>query len=458
MKKTNIAILVAAMLGLGSCTKVLEQEPQGALDATTAFTTRTGVEAGLRGTYDILQSGNYYGLRYQALTDMSADNIIHTGTFPSFAQIFTRQILADNAETTNMWNTIYNGINRANNIIVSAETIEDPAFNKAQAIGEARFLRALMYFDLLRVFGGSPDGYGKANGQGLPLYLVPTLTPADAAPKAKATESEVWAAIKADLDAAIASLPASNSIGRASLPAANALKARVHLYLGEWDAAETAATAVLTGLGVSASATGGLAADYSSLWLSKNVKPESILELPFYPDDANSIAFFYYPGSLGGRNEITSSTSLRDAHPDGDLRKGVNYTVAAPGIPANKTRKASRISGDDNVIVIRLAELWLIRAEARARKATPDLENALKDLNIVRKRAGLADFTATTVDAFLTQLEIERRLEFAHEGHRWFDLRRWNKLGLTEAFRALWPIPLREVQTSGGIIAQNPGY
>ncbi len=459
MKKIQIAILAAMLAGSVSCNKILEQEPQSSLDANTAYSTRQGVEAGLRGIYDALQSGNYYGLRYQLFADMTADNINHTGTFPSFAQIFNKQILADNVELTNMWNTIYNGINRANNIIASAEKITDPAFNKGNAIGEARFLRALMYHDLIRYYGGSEAGYNKG-GVGVPLFSTPTLTPTDAAPKAKATEAEVNEQILADLDFAIENLTGV-AISRANVNAANALKARVELYNGNWSAAEAAATAVIEKLGTGP--LGGLSDDYRSLWSKKNVTPESILELPFYIDDANAIAFFYFPGGNGGRNEVTSSAALGSAHEAGDRRLPVNVSVldntSDPRIPANKTLKAFRVAGDDNVILIRLAEVYLIRAEARARQG--NVEGAQDDLDVVRNRAGLEDTPADTQDELLTAILAERRVELAHEGHRWFDLRRYNMiedLGITESFRALWPIPLREVQTSGGIVEQNDGY
>lgn len=463
MKRLKFPIIFALVLLSGSaCNKILEQEPQGSLDANTAYTTRQGVEAGLIGIYDALQSGNYYGLRFQAFSDMGADNINHTGTFPSFAQIFNRQILADNVELVNMWNTIYNGINRANNIISSAENLEDPAFNKSNAIAEARFLRALMYHDLLRYFGGSATGYNKGNGVGVPLFTTPTLTPADAAPRERATEAEVITQIKSDIDFAITNLTGTN-VARANLRAARMLKARVELYNEEFAAAEAAATEVLSAY--EGSSLGGLAPDYRSLWNVKNVAPESVFELPFAIDDANSIAFFYFPGVNGGRNEITSSPGLLNAHEAGDLRRTVNVTVldntSVPRIPANKTLKAFRVAGDDNVILMRLAELYLIRAEARARKASPDLAGAANDLNIVRKRAGLEPITPVSAEEAVLAIERERRIELAHEGHRWFDLRRYNKissLGISEPFRALYPIPLREVQTSGGIVEQNEGY
>jgi starch-binding outer membrane protein, SusD/RagB family len=461
MNKLKFLLLSICTISLISCTKVLDQQPQASLNPETAFSTRTGVEAGLLGIYDGFQSGDHYGLAIWIYADLYADNLAHTGTFPTFAQIANKQLLADNTNIGGMWNRIYNTINRANNVIVQAEKLNDPAFNKVAAIAEARALRAIAYFDLLRFFGGSTGGYAKAGGVGIPLYTQPTLSPADGAPKSRATEADVYTQILADLDFAILNVPATAAVGRLTKNAVTAMRARVQLYREQWSDAEIMATNVISQF--AAQPNGGLVAgvDYANLWLSKNVRPESIWELQYFADDGNSGAFYYYPNANGGRNEITSSSSLALAHETGDLRRAINVTAAAPGIPANKTRKFSRTAGDDNIILIRLAELYLIRAEARARKIPSDIAGAQADLNVIRTRAGLSPTTAATTDNLILAIQQERRIELAHEGHRWFDLRRYNTygaLGITESFRSLWPIPQREVLTSGGIIAQNSGY
>jgi hypothetical protein len=457
----NSIVLVLLIVSFSACSKILEQDPQSQLNPSDAFSTRAGVEAGLVGIYDGLQALDHYGVHYWAFADMYADNITHSGTFPSFAQFANKQILADNINTTNMWNTIYNTINRANNVLKQATLLNDPLFNKNAAIAEARCIRALCYFDLIRYFGGSTTGYNKPNGVGVPLILEPTINATDAAPKARATEAEVYAAIVADLDYAIANLPPTAANGRLTVNAATALKARLQLYREQWNEAETLSTTIISQF--AAAANGGLVTggNYANLWLQKNQKPESIWELQFFSDDSNFGAFYFYTGALGGRNELTSSISLGDAHESGDIRLSVNRTIAAPGIPANKTRKFSRISGDDNIILIRLAEIYLIRAEARARKSTPDIAGAQADLNLIRNRAGLANTTAATVTDLVTAIRNERRVELAHEGHRWFDLRRYNRytdVGITEPHRSLFPLPQREVLSSGNIIKQNTGY
>lgn len=456
-------LLVAALLGASSCKKLLDQQPGSALDATTAFNTPTAVAAGVAGIYNGLQSGNYYGLRYWALADLYADVLRHTGTFPSFAEVANRNILSNNVEVTNMWNQIYATVNRANNIIAAIPKVTDPSFtNKAVLDGEARFARALSYFDLVRLWGGSTTGYNKSGGLGVPLFLEPTLVPENAAPKPRATEQQVYTQIASDLDFAIANLPAALRTGRPGVDAALGLKARLELYRGNNAEAENLATQVIDKY-KGTTAFGGLTPNYADLWLTQNVKPESIFELQYDATNVNAIAFFYFTGAYGGRNEITAATTLKGVHEAADKRLPVNVTTASTLAPANKTLKYTRVAGTDNVIILRLAELYLIRAEARA-KLGADLAGAKADVDVIRARAGLAPTTAATQDELLAAIEQENLVEFAHEGHRFFDLRRNNRedavLGFTgpNEFKARWPIPQREQQTSGNVVEQNPGY
>lgn len=455
-------LIGVSLLSATSCTKILDQQPGSALDASTAFTTRQGVAAGVAGIYNGLQGGTYYGLRYWALTDLYADVIRHTGTFPSFAQVANRNILSDNVEVTNMWNQIYSTINRANNVIAAIPGVTDPAFtNKAVLEGEARFARALAYFDLVRLWGGSLDGYGKSGGLGVPLFTDPTLTIENAQAKARATEQQVYEQVVTDLDFAIANLPATLRRGRPGVDAANGIKARLELYRGNNAEAEALATQVIDKY-KDRTAFGGLAPNYSELWLTQNQTPESIFELQYDATNTNSIAFFYFTGAYGGRNEITAATDLAAKHEAGDKRLPVNVTMASAQAPANKTLKYTRPAGTDNFIILRLAELYLIRAEARAKQGK--LLDAKADVDVIRARAGLLPTTALTQDDLLMAIEQENLIEFAHEGHRFFDLRRNNRedavLGLTgqNEFRARWPIPQREQQTSVNVIEQNPGY
>lgn len=451
MKNLFKIFALLAIIGLvPACEGNLEIEPYNSLDASTGFKTKQDVDAALLGGYSAIQNSNYYGLQMQVLPDVYADIIGHTGTFPTYAQVANRQLLADNTSLTSLWNQVYVAIDRTNNVIASAPGVSDPSFNVNAALGEARLMRAFHYFNLLCLYGGAPEGFNKGGGLGLPLYTTPTLSAEDAAPKARATEAETWTLIMDDINFAVANLLSTKVNGRVNKFTAQALKARAHLFRGEWADAEAAANEVITNGGYTLLPT----ATYANIWLSQN-STEAIWELQFDVNNTNSIAFWYYPTANGGRNEFTTLAAFRDAHEAGDVRKAVNASTA----PANKTQKYTRISGTDNVMLIRLAEMYLIRAEARAQQNK--LSDAVADLNVIRNRAGLPNASPATVAEAVDAILKERRFELAHEGHRWLDMRRlgrWNAFGLTEDFRSRWPLPQREVQTSGNIIAQNPGY
>ncbi len=447
-KKFIYTTSLLALLALFSCKKTLDQQPQSSLDATTGYTTRQGIEAGIIGTYDGLQQTGYMSLNFLIFPDMYADNIQWTGTFPTWSQVYNKTILPDNVDVQTIWNAIYNTVNRANNIIAAAPAITDPAFSKDRAIGECETIRAIAYFDLIRMFGGGPTGYNQSGGLGVPLRLNPTLTPADATSQARASEADVFTQILKDLDDAIAKLPITVGTGRVNKYVATAIKARVQLYRQQWADAEALSTTVIT----SNKYTLVAGSSYGNIYTLKN-SSESLWELQYVATDANSIAFYYYPSTLGGRNEVSSTTSLRDAFEANDFRKPINYTTT----PAAKQLKYSQVNpGIDDVMMFRLAEVYLIRAEARAQQGS--LVNALADLNIIRVRAGLNPSTAVTQADILTAIYKERRVELAHEGQRFFDLRRYNQTGITQTFRNLFPIPQSEVLNSNGLVVQNPGY
>ncbi|HEV2353123.1 MAG TPA: hypothetical protein VGR89_02680, partial [Puia sp.] len=112
MKKLVLFLLVAAMFGPG-CSKILQQLPTSALNATTAFTNGPAINAGILGIYDNLQNASYYGTDYTLLCDLEADNLDHTGSYPQYEQVKNRNILPDNVTIQNTWDVIYQGINRA---------------------------------------------------------------------------------------------------------------------------------------------------------------------------------------------------------------------------------------------------------------------------------------------------------------------------------------------------------
>ena len=451
MKKLFLMLLLGSVMTMG-CNKILNQSPLSSLDATTAFTSGPAVTAGLLGAYNSFQNASYYGTDYSLLCDLEADNLDHTGSFPQYEQVKNRAITPDNTTVLGTWNTIYQGINRVNTIIADIPSIKDASFDSAAALGEADFLRAFMYFDLMRFWGGTPSGYSDPNGEGVPLILAPTFTAADAAPHARSSAGQVYAQILNDLSYAVANIPATNDAGRATAMAATAFRARVELYIGQYDAAAADAETVISTLGA-------LSPSYPGIFAVKNVTPESIFELQFSATNTNGLYFYYF-----GRDEVATDSSLGDAYGAGDTRFGVNYYSGtdASGKAVFATSKYNDPDGSQDISLIRLSEMYLTHAEAVLRGSSPDVATATSDLNMVRARSNAAPTTAVTVSDLEAAILLENRLEFPHECHRWFDLRRLglaaSTFGISDPTKVLWPIPQTEVLTSGNVIAQNPGY
>src|SRR5690606_26693192 len=319
------------------------------------------------------------------------------------------------------------------------------AAERNQILGEAYFIRALAYYDLGRAWGG------------VPLVLSPTQTKEDGANIGRATLAETYAQVLADLDQAEALLAPLTLRTRASQEAAKALKARLHLYLEEWEQAEQLATEVIETNRFS------LVAPYVAFIETKETE-ESIFELAYNNADRNNHAHYGYPSSLGGRYEWHPADDLLAELADPAIGGNRGAIISYLGSIPYSTKYFRIGTGDDPAYILRIAEQYLLRAEARLKKTAPDITGALADLNEVRERAGLTALNLDNVGDILLAIEQERRLEFAFEGHQWFDLIRTGRasavLGVTDSNKYLYPIPLNEIIADEALSPadQNPGY
>ncbi|MCC3152617.1 RagB/SusD family nutrient uptake outer membrane protein [Hymenobacter sp. BT770] len=462
---TRSALLLSLGLAVGSCDKAINVEPSNSISSDKGFSTKEDAAAGLLGAYDAMQSTSYYGLDFPVLADLVSQEIRHVGTFAStYGVINANQVNPDNVSVGTTWNAIYLAISRVNYLLQQSEKITDPAFPKLTTQGEARALRALHYMNLLGYWGGKPEGFGYTDGLGVPLRLSPTTSigpETEAVPRA--SEAQVATAIRADLDFAIANLPSGAGGNRVTKNSALALRARFELWERNYADALKFAQQVPAVAGFATAAATGTTA------------PDAIWQLFFSNTDQSQYAFYWYP-SPGGRNEFDPGSTLAAAHPTGDRRLPINVVAAATSVTvagtpytlsAGTTQKYYRTSSrDDRFNMVRYAEVVLTIAEAAAQ--TGDLATAITQLNIIRTRAGLAattitPTTANAASALITDILLQRRLELAYEGHYWFDLRRTNRVQTalptyTQSYRNLFPIPLREVQVTNGLIAQNPLY
>jgi hypothetical protein len=439
MKK--LLILITILLPLASC-DVLNVESQSAVPEEKAIKDKKGIEKGILGAYTSFQELGYYGRSYIIFSDLAADNLEQPvdGTAASYTQIDNNVVLPENAGIADIWAAGYEGINIANNIIAKVPGMTDMTeTEKNQALGELYFIRAFNHFSLVNWFGAIPiKTEATAGATGLDVARDPV--------------AKVYDQIIADLTFAEQNLPAGGTKVRASKYAATALLARVYLYKGDYANAKTKATDVITNGGYDL-------LDYADVFVDESA--ESIFEIDFTELNRNRIAEYNFPKTLNGRREVAPTASVLAAYEVGDERFGAS--IAFSGTLAYAIKYDDLSLGADNVIILRLAEMYLIRAEAEA-ELQGNVSNIQNDINVIRTRAKLPDTPASSFGDLLRAIEKERRVEFAFEGHRWFDLVRTGRavdvlLSVNNVNQTLWPIPLSEILTNTNPgMSQNPGY
>jgi len=460
----NKLLLLAGAVALGACSSVLDVPPTSSVPSETAISDAAGARAALSGAYAGLQQAGLYGHTLVDWTEVLSDNGRFVGTFDNYADADALAERADNSSAASIWNASYDEINRANELIQKVPNVPDlTQVEKNEIVGEAYFLRALTYHNMVKLWGG--------NGPlGVPLRLEPVPSATDIGDVARVSTAEVYTQILADLAQAKSLITDDEQTRQASLGAVSAIEARVRLYQGDYAGAEAAAAAV-EAMGYS------LASNFSDLFdASGSDTDEDIFRVTFTPTQAGSVSFFYLAKSLGGRREVAPTTgttgiiaafdpasggNIANYHPT-DAR-GIWSITFVPPTPTTSTTYAAKFrnpGGDEDIHVIRFGEVILIRAEALARLTVPRLVEAVVEYNRLRVRAGLvADPTIGLTQAgVLAAIARERRLELAFEGDRWPDFVRLGVLPVGfPAGQELLPIPQAELDVSPNI-QQNPGY
>jgi len=447
--KRSIYILLPFAFSLLSCKKFLDVKPALQTDASTAIVDAGSAETAVNGLYNRLGSDGYYGSNYTSLSYLSGGDIQWTGSQTAPQQIAARRLTADNGNIASSWTAIYRTILSANYIIEKVPVVTDPLFTQAkrnQFLGEAYFVRALAYFDLARAWGG------------VQLILKPTYSPTDQAGIKRSSVNDTYAQVLSDLNKAEGLLTNTLNRNRATQKTVWALKARYHLYRKEWDQAITYATRVIDD-----KTNYTLIKPYSS-WFANNAAgtAEAVFEITYSASFKNGHYNWWLPPALGGRREWAPNNelvNLLNSTITGGGRSALIAQTAPPGNLWYGKLYYRNPTGTDPAYVIRLAELYLIRAEAYAKNTK--LPEAIADLNAVRDRAGLTPTTAVTQGDILLAIENERRLEFAFETDRWFDLVRTGRavtvLNVTDPNKLLFPIPNSEILADKDL-DPNPGY
>jgi hypothetical protein len=431
-----------------SCNKFLDVEPKDSVTDEQTIIDQTSAVTALRGTYRRLAADNYYGNLFQTFGYLPGDNIQWTGSQSIIQQFITHNISADNGNLQSVWSAIYATINAANHVIAKVPLVEDATFTTAtrnQIIGEAHFIRALSYFDLARTWGN------------VPVTLTPTLSATDKSGIKNNTQAQVYAQVLNDLNAADSLLvvPTAQNPVRANKETVWALKARFYLYQHDWVQAESYASKVLADVQYYA-----LQKPYSAFFLpaSTVATKESVFEISFSATYPNTHRNSWQPPANGGTRQWAPNDAFIALVNDVTVGGNRNALVAKTSAGLWYGNLYYRSPATDPAYVIRIAEVYLIRAEALAKQTK--LPDALIDLDAIRSRAGLLPSTAVTQDDILLAIENERRIEFALEPHRWFDLVRTDRaaavLGITNPNKYLFPIPANEITLSNGNLTQNP--
>ncbi len=469
-----VGLAVVLMLSATSCEDFLYKQPR--LSQTTELTLSTyeGLQAATLGVYSPLYSSSWYGRNFPVTADLKGGN---AKISPLNSGRFRTDYLWNNTPDAShaLWTRAYQAISRANNVInVIEDGFEEVGVDQSdldQLLGECKFIRGLAYFDLARLFC---QPYSSGPSQlGLPVVLV-----TENGKPARETLGVTYDQVEADLLDAAAKLATeapnagTDPVGWATSYAAEALLARLYLYMEDWQTAADYATMVITDFPGSMYTSADYTTwDQGGVW-GTDAATEIIFEV--FGSEGNSthsnwdvISYIMSPDGYG---DVGASDDVRVLMEDVDVRLGlfVNtanwpndyWSLKYPGkAPDGNLR-------EDNIPVLRLSEMYLIRAEAILKGASISGSTAVGDVNMIRSNRG-----ATALgDVTLTDLYRERRRELCYEGHELFDLARTQR-GLVRVdydgavnqniafpdYRWAMPIPQFEIDANENM-EQNPGY
>ena len=448
--------ILVTLLGftLAGCEKRLDIIPFQSITEDLALNTEADVLVTLTGCYDGIQSASTLGGEIMVLNDLigNTPNINFTGTFAGLNDAYNTLMVANNSFAAGTWASAYNTINRCNNVLGALDKVATPA-KKSSVEGEALFIRATLYFELVRLYAKTIGDGNASTNPGVPLILQATRVVSDADNRTRSSVQDVYNQIVADLTRAETLLPSTNG-NYATKWAAAAVLSRVHLMLKNYPAARDAANRVITGSGKA------LNPDFTKLWFTAirngGVTPSEYLFAVKVTtqDGANSINTYFgrtissIPGTAG-RSDCKITNAHLALYEPGDTRK---FFVLSGG--SNYTQKHLDRFGD--VPVVRLAEMYLTRAESNFRAGTVIGATPLADINAIRVRAGLPALTTVA----LNDITKERSLELAFEGHTLHEAKRLQQsVGKTEwnSPKLILPIPQREMDVNKNLV-QNAGY
>lgn len=477
MKKYIIYILT--LLAGTSCSDFLELQPEHQISDGSFYKNANDFETALIGSYSSLQ--NLYDANLVYVGELTTDNAEIQWTTPSISEVELDEVnfTPSNGFLNSIWQISFNLVSQSNNILSRIDDVDMGTQIRNQIKGEALFLRAFGYFNLVRTFGP------------VPIVDIAFRSPGEIAAydMTRKPEEAVYQIIEADLNQATSLLTGVEELGksRASSAAAMTLLGKVYLTQMDYSNAETALKGVVESNAFS------LESDYKRLFTNGNDElSESIFEIKYMSGNlgvGNGFSSTFtparfdmdiFPNQMQGSGRILPTPEMSEAYEAGDLRRPASIGDSVRVISGGYEKElyglkfvdfTTGVQGDGgiNFTALRYADVLLMYAEALNQNGKQD--EAMVYLNMVRERAGLTEVSGLDQAALTAALAQERRVELFLEGHRWFDLVRTGKL-LTEmnayfernnlnfevqAYKTIMPIPLREIDINPSL-GQNTGY
>ena len=473
MKKLIYTSVLAIFLI--SCEDKLFLEPTSDISLTGFYRTADDIELAVAGAYDALQSYGQYGSLFKFYMEVRSDNSYVEDLSRSSGQrgqfdVFTLE--SNNTFVNDTWVSCYEGVQRCNVILNRIDNVSMAPTVKNSRKGETLFLRALTYFNMVRIWGD------------IPLVSEEINNPFDAFDHVRNSAEEVYELIEEDLLDAIELLPTENMGDRVEKGAAQTLLAKVYLTRGRDQEAAQLLQAVIN------SDQYRLLDNYEDVFgIDNEGNNEIIFEVQFKkgglgegsphanehaPTNATDLV-----GNVGNTvGDNLPIPELYNAYTDEDKRKNMIGQLTDGRLYSKKYLDVptSNLDGGNNVIVLRYADVLLMYAEAMNNIGYQADGEAFDYLNMVRERAGLPSFSSSelnTQESFDDAIQKERQLELSFENHRWFDLVRTGTalpvmqnhtypnpnitISISEN-NLLFPIPLTQIDASSGLLDQNQGY
>lgn len=448
MKKLLFIITITGLIATG-CSKKLDIKPTQEIAEEEVFTNDANIKAALNGAYDALSSSSLLGGDMQLYAELlgADDEIRWAGTFNEPREIWNKAILTNNGYVSSTWNAAYRAINICNNIINAIDKVNEEDRDRVR--GEALFIRGVIYFELVKLYGKPYSAGNTTTNLGVQIVTTPTVgNISDANYVPRSTVQETYDLIVSDLTSAKSLLPEDNDI-YATTYAASAYLSRVYLQMEDYAKARDEADAVIAGEYYA------LNDSYAACFNNESNTDEDIFAMQVTAQDgANDMHLFWSIPDFGGRDgDVDVEEKHLDLYEADDERLALFYLDDQDIYRSGKWKIQYR-----NLPVLRLAEMYLTRAECNFRLGTDIGDSPENDVNLIRNRAGLGSLEGLSLDDII----LERHLELAHEGQRVHDIKRLKGSADGFSFDAnemVFPIPISQINAVGAdILEQNDGY